>query len=219
MGVRATPLTIPEKSFTRADFDYYAHWETGLHLYYHKSTSTRGRICALAERTAAATHCFYERTPFQMPTLACPDLGRFDFREEEVLSFPEGLPAFENMRRFLLAQREGFAPFLFLVSVDLPAVRFVCVPVCVLDPDYRFEIAPGDGVAMGLKDGLYSAASPNPLLLAIVTLSHSGLATANMASPLVVDAKRRFGVQVILPGGAYSHATPLQPPAVVEQSC
>ncbi len=154
-----------------------------------------------------------------MPTLACPGLGRFDFGEEEILSFPEGLPAFETLKRFLLARREEFAPFSFLVSVDSPAVRFVCVPVCLLDPDYGFEVAAGDGAAAGLEDGIYSAASLSPLLLAIVTLPDSAPATVNLASPVVVDLERRWGTQVILPGTAYSHVTPLQAAASSERSC
>jgi flagellar assembly factor FliW len=154
-----------------------------------------------------------------MPTLACPDLGRFDFRDEEVLDFPAGIPAFETLKRFLLAQKNEFAPFVFLISVDSPAIRFICVPICLLDPDYRFELAAGDETAAGLEAGLYSAASANPLLLAIVTLPNSAPATANLASPVVVDAKRRSGVQVILPGALYSHVTPLRPLAAVEESC
>lgn len=154
-----------------------------------------------------------------MPTLVCPDLGRFDFREEEILDFPEGLPAFETLKRFLLAQREEFAPFVFLVSVDAPSVRFICVPVCLLDPDYRFEIAAGDGSAAGLEEGSYSAASENPLLLAIVTLPDSAPATANLASPVIVEKEHGWGMQVILPGTAYSHVAPLRSMASVEESC
>jgi flagellar assembly factor FliW len=154
-----------------------------------------------------------------MPTLACPDLGRFDYRDEEVLDFPEGLPAFETLKRFLLAQKDEFAPFVFLVSVDSPAVRFICVPVGRLAPDYRFELAAGEGVAMGLEDGIYSAVSGDPLLLAIVTLPHAAPATANLASPVVIDLKRRSGVQVILAGSLYSHVTPLRPLAAEEASC
>jgi flagellar assembly factor FliW len=154
-----------------------------------------------------------------MPTLVCPDLGRFDYRDEEILDFAEGLPAFETVKRFLLAQKDEFAPFVFLISIDSPAVRFICVPVCWLAPDYRFELAAGDGAAVGLEDGIYSAASADPLLLAIVTLPHSEPATANLASPVVIDRKRRSGVQVILPGSVHSHVTPLRPLAPEETSC
>lgn len=154
-----------------------------------------------------------------MPTLACPDLGQIDFLDEDILNFAEGLPAFETLRRFLLVRREEFAPFVFLVSVDSPATRFICVPVCLLDPDYRFEVAADEGSAAGLQAGVYSASSGAPLLLAIVTLPSSAPATANLASPVVINAGLHMGAQLILPGTANSHVTPLQPWVTVGAPC
>lgn len=154
-----------------------------------------------------------------MPTLACPDLGQFDFLEEDILSFTEGVPAFEALRRFLLLRKEEYAPFVFLASVDLPAVRFICIPVCLVDPDYRFELAAGEGAAAGLKDGVYSASSGDPLVLAIVTLPNSAPATANLASPVVLNAGLHRGAQLILTGVNHSHATPLRPWMAVEGPC
>jgi flagellar assembly factor FliW len=154
-----------------------------------------------------------------MPTLACPDLGQFDFLEEDILSFTEGVPAFEALRRFLLLRKEEYAPFVFLASVDLPAVRFICIPVCLVDPDYRFELAAGEGAAAGLKDGVYSASSGDPLVLAIVTLPNSAPATANLASPVVLNAGLQRGAQLILTGVNHSHATPLRPWMAVEGPC
>jgi flagellar assembly factor FliW len=146
-----------------------------------------------------------------MPTLECPGVGRIDYAEREVLDFPAGLPAFETLRRFVLAQVEQFAPFLILASADSPGVRFVCVPIGLLDPCYRFELTPEEGAAVGLPGTEYCADRPAPLLLAIVTLPGSGAATANLASPVVIDPESRRGVQVILSTGGYSHAAPLAP--------
>ena len=154
-----------------------------------------------------------------MPTLACPDLGQFDFLEEDILSFTEGVPAFEALRRFLLLRKEEYAPFVFLASVDLPAVRFICIPVCLVDPDYRLELAAGEGAAAGLEDGVYPASSGDPLVLAIVTLPNSAPATANLASPVVLNAGLRRGAQLILTGTNHSHATPLRPSMAVEGPC
>jgi flagellar assembly factor FliW len=154
-----------------------------------------------------------------MPTLLCPDLGPFDFAEEDILTFPEGVPAFETLRRFLLVRKDEFAPFVFLVCVDSPATRFICVPIRVLEPDYRFELAPDEGAAAGLEECVCSASADDPLVLAIVTLRPSAPATANLASPVVINFGLRRGVQLILPGTAHSHVTPLRPFAKMEQSC
>jgi flagellar assembly factor FliW len=154
-----------------------------------------------------------------MATLACPDLGQFEFQDEDIISFPEGVPAFEALRRFLLLRKEEYAPFVFLASVDLPAVRFICVPVCLLDPDYRFELAAGEGAAAGLADGVYAASSGDLVVLAIVTLPNSAPATANLASPVVLNARLHLGAQLILPAATHSYVTPLRPWTAVEGSC
>lgn len=144
-----------------------------------------------------------------MPTITTPGLGPFEYRDEDVVTFPEGLPAFEKLRFFVLAQALEFAPFVFLVSLDRPSVRFVCAPVGLLAPDYRFELLPGESIPAGLEPGQYAADSGTHLLLAILTLPEHGPPTANLLAPVLIHTARRLGVQVILAGSAYSHVTPL----------
>ncbi|MGD0579649.1 MAG: flagellar assembly protein FliW [Bryobacteraceae bacterium] len=154
-----------------------------------------------------------------MPTLATPGLGPFEYRDEDVLTFPEGLPSFETLRFFLVAQSAEFAPFVFLVSLERPSVRFVCAPVVLLDPDYSFELLPGEGQPSGLEPGQYSASSATHLLLAILTLPEHGPPTANLVAPVLIHPQRRLGVQVILAGSSYSHVTPLTSLSAGEAPC
>ncbi len=154
-----------------------------------------------------------------MPTLTCRDLGPIDFLEDDILSFPDGVPAFEALRRFLLVRDDNFAPFVFLVSVDSPLTRFICVPVSLLDPEYRIELEWNEGRPAGLADGIYTASSPDPLILGVVTLPNSAPPTVNLASPVVVNASLRLGAQLILPETPYSHVAPLRPSTAVEEPC
>jgi len=154
-----------------------------------------------------------------MPTITIPGLGAFEYRDEDVLTLPEGLPSFEALRFFLLAQLAEFAPFLFLVSLERPSVRFICVPICLLDPGYRFELLPGEGAPPSIEPGEYSAASPDHILLAILTLPEQGPPTANLIAPVLIVSRRRIGVQVILAGTSYSHVTPLRQPSAGEARC
>jgi len=158
-----------------------------------------------------ARHSTFWRTPPRMPTLTTPGLGPFEYRDEDVFTFPEGLPSFETLRFFVLGQTPEFAPFVFLVSLERPSVRFVCVPVVLLDRNYRFELLPGELIPDGLEPGQYSAASGPHMLLAILTLPEHGPPTANLVAPILINPARRLGVQVILGGSAYSHVTPLLP--------
>ena len=154
-----------------------------------------------------------------MPTLSSPGLGAFEYRDEDVLTFPEGLPCFESLRSFLVAQMAEFVPFVFLVSLERPSVRFVCAPVFLLDPAYHIELLPGEGAPSGLEPGEYSAASGEHLLLAIVTLPEQGPPTANLVAPVLIHPRRRLGGQVILAGTSYSHTTPLTPFPAGESRC
>jgi flagellar assembly factor FliW len=144
-----------------------------------------------------------------MPTITTPGLGLFEYRDEDVLTFPEGLPAFEKLRFFVLAQAFEFAPFVFLVSLERPSVRFVCAPIVLLAPDYCFELLPGESIPAGLDPGHYAAASGSHLLLAILTLPEHAPPTANLVAPVLIHTARRLGVQVILAGSAFSHVTPI----------
>jgi flagellar assembly factor FliW len=153
-----------------------------------------------------------------LPQLTAPDLGEFRFSAEDLITFPEGLPAFEHLHQFLLVTRDNLRPFIFLVSAEQPTVRFVCLPVQILRPDYGFELAASDCGWLAPPGG-YHASSPELDVFVILTLSEGAPATANLMAPVLVNPERRLGAQVILAGGAYSHATPLWPAGREVRSC
>jgi flagellar assembly factor FliW len=153
-----------------------------------------------------------------LPELIAPGLGEFHYRVEDLITFPEGLPAFDDLRQFLVLQREGLQPFVFLVSAERPAVRFVCLPVAELRPDYCFELTASD-CAWLAPVGVYSPRSKDLLIFVILTLPEQGPATVNLLAPVLVNPARRLGAQIILTGNAYSHAAPLWPPGLEQVVC
>ena len=143
-----------------------------------------------------------------MPQLTAPDLGEFRFSAEDLITFPEGLPAFEHLHQFLLVTRDNLRPFIFLVSAEQPTVRFVCLPVQILRPDYGFELAASDCGWLAPPGG-YHASSPELDVFVILTLSEGAPATANLMAPVVVNLKEQIGMQVIDGGSPYSHRHPI----------
>lgn len=143
-----------------------------------------------------------------MPAIHSVHFGVIEFTESDIVSFPAGLPAFEEQHRFLLLDREALAPFRFLQSVDRPELMLVTVPVVAVAPGYRLEALPEDLERIGLE-----AVSQPPgsgiECLAVVTLPDDGPATANLVAPIVVNRERRLAVQAIQPGAGYSYAHPL----------
>lgn len=106
---------------------------------------------------------------------------------DAVIAFPDGLPAFEECRRFaLLPVREGIA---WLQSVELPALAFL-----LARPD---RIVPGAWAEL-------------PHSWVIITLGGaSGNATANLLAPLVIDPVTRQGRQQIAADDRWSTDHPV----------
>jgi len=146
-----------------------------------------------------------------MPTLFSAEFGTLSYEEPDVYHFRNGLPAFEECRRFLLLHREEYGPFFVLHCVDQPGLRFACLPVDRLTGDFDLQPAGEELVSAGL-----APETGDLLCLAIVTFRPGRPATANLLAPVVLSPSRRLGLQVILSHGGYSHQVPLLPPEAEE---
>jgi flagellar assembly factor FliW len=116
------------------------------------------------------------------------------------LEFPQGIPAFENERRFRLIDRE---PLLFLESEANPDLSFLLLPVKLIDPNYKLAISKEDRAAIG-------AAPDSPLMcLAVITAAEDSPPTANLLAPVVVNLDSCRAVQAVRSDRIYSHKKPL----------
>lgn len=113
--------------------------------------------------------------------------------ESAVLAFPEGVPGFEQHRRFALIEDASLAPFCWLQSLHDPLVGFLVVEPGLLLADYAFDIADGDVALLGLDD-----ASEARVLSILVVPDDIHAMTANLQAPLIVNPRKRIGKQVIL---------------------
>jgi flagellar assembly factor FliW len=139
-----------------------------------------------------------------MPEIVTRQFGKLEFDESAVLHFPAGLPGFESRTRFLLIERPGTAPLLFLQSLDAPKLCFVAAPMHSIDPDYALAMTPEDQQILSL--------SSDSLILAVLSASASGRWTANLLAPVVIDKKARRAVQAVRADARYSHRHPLPEP-------
>lgn len=137
-----------------------------------------------------------------MPALDTRQFGMIDYSEESTLEFPCGMPAFEEHKRFLLIEKDSFAPFLFLQSLLDGQVSFIVLPVTRIDPAYQVALEPEEMVLLGMAE------PSEPLLtLAVVTLAPGSKPTANLAAPVLIHMGSRKGLQSIQSVTDYSHQT------------
>jgi len=139
--------------------------------------------------------------------------GSVEIPSEDVIEFPFGLIGLEGLRYALIDRNPGTG-FLWLHSVDDPALALPVVSPHEFFSEFELEIAPEDRERTGLQDAdgaqLYVTVRASPNLLDI---------TANLRAPLVVHEGR--GYQVInlredAPLQAPLFTLPVQAPA--EQS-
>ncbi len=124
--------------------------------------------------------------------------GEIDYEEDEILSFPRGLFAFEDEKEFLLLPFSGEGTLFSLQSLKTVGLAFVAVDPFSVKPDYAPELQPEELKEMGVSDSheLYFytlCAVKDPV----------AQSTINLRCPIAINGDTRRAMQVILEDGNY----------------
>ena len=126
--------------------------------------------------------------------------GTQEINPEEVLTFPQGIPGFENCTRFKLFHEEKETPVVhWLQSVEQPDVTF-----SVIDParfGLNYEITLSDEEAAMLQ--AENAGDIAVLLIAYKPQTDAvpgASINANINGPIVLNIHTRIGMQKVLVG-------------------
>ena len=131
--------------------------------------------------------------------------NEIEFDEKDIIVLDNGLIGIETLTRFILMDFEDESAFHWLQSVDDPDMGFVVSEPTVFDGEYTFAIEPG------LKELLRIEKDDDVVVMAIVTIrDHGNVITGNLLGPVVVNASKRIGCQMVLDSADYSSATPLR---------
>jgi flagellar assembly factor FliW len=132
--------------------------------------------------------------------------GEFDADPRDVLHFPDGLPGFEQCRRFVVLSSMTMAPLQCLHAVDGVPATFLAVDPRLVLPRYRCVLSPGDLARLGANEQTLL------LWLALVAVDDRDEATVNLRAPVVINPERMIGFQVVPSNSLY----PLRHPLTVE---
>ena len=122
--------------------------------------------------------------------------GMFDVAAEDIVSFPAGLPGFEECRRFVVLSSRELEPFKCLQSVDGPSASFLAVDPRRAFADYRCVLSDVDRTRLGEPD------EPQLVWLAIVTIQ-AEQTLVNLRAPVVVNSERMLGYQLMPSNSLY----------------
>ncbi|MDR0249160.1 MAG: flagellar assembly protein FliW [Oscillospiraceae bacterium] len=140
-------------------------------------------------------------------TVTTSRFGEIDIAQSKIIDFPEGIPGFEECSRFALITAEETDPFLWLQALDMPEIALAVVNPFRLFPDYAPRVPEAALAEIG------SPANEDVLLLAVAVIPGDPQAmSANLVSPLIINAAACKGKQVILEGTDYLIRQPIFEP-------
>ena len=120
--------------------------------------------------------------------------GEFEYEEEHILHFPDGLLGFEDLHKFILINDEQFEPFLWLVSLEDEHVSFPVIEPHALVPTYSVGIEDNDDVSV---------------LVVVVLKNPVEESTVNLRGPIIIKNATQEGKQTILENEEYPFYYPL----------
>ncbi len=138
--------------------------------------------------------------------------GTIEAADDEVVSFPDGLPGFREPHEMVLlgggqlpggVEGQGHHTLFWLQDVADPDLAFLTIVPWSAYPDYDIDIDPAE----------VGDADPDDLcVLSIVTVRRDdgGIRlTSNLLAPIVIDTAARIGRQVILDDRTWPVHAPL----------
>lgn len=119
--------------------------------------------------------------------------GTFDTKDSKLIEFPQGLPGFEDLHYFIILEVGQTKPIYWLQSTEN---KFIALPVIltfeILD-DYYIDIRDNELEELHVE-------SQNDLLIMNVVVIPEAISkmTVNLAAPIVINAVRGVGKQIIV---------------------
>lgn len=119
--------------------------------------------------------------------------GSSETSESKIITFPYGLPGFEELRKFIIVEVDETRPIYWLQSIENKHIALpVIVSLAILN-DYNINIREHELDDLELD-------SPDDILILNVVVIPEDITkmTVNLAAPVVINAKRGIGKQIII---------------------
>lgn len=132
--------------------------------------------------------------------LHASSFGEIEIDEENVLTFPEGIPGFEQYKKFIVINNpDEENPFDWLQSVDNEDLAFVIINPFFAFPDYDITIPESAIEKLKIKD------ETDVFVYTIVVVPENlEDMTTNLSGPIIINGREKLGKQVILEDNRYT---------------
>lgn len=120
-------------------------------------------------------------------------LGELEIEQSSIINFPEGIPAFEDQKQFVIVPLEENSPFYFLQSVQDEDLCLVIARPFSFFPDYEIEVADEELVRLEIEPS-----QKNLAIYVVLTIPEDfKLTTANLLAPIIINSENRQALQYV----------------------
>jgi flagellar assembly factor FliW len=119
--------------------------------------------------------------------------GSFDTKDSKLIEFPTGIPGFEELHHFIILEISQTKPIYWLQSTEN---KYIALPVILtfeIIDDYYIDIRDND-----LEDLFVDTQNDLLVMNVVVIPDCMEDMTVNLAAPIVINAKRGIGKQIII---------------------
>lgn len=133
--------------------------------------------------------------------------------DEDIVHFPEGLVGLASHKQFILLQDPESTDLIWLQSLDQHDFALATIHSSKLGPDFPLEVHPAELHSLRLD-------SPDDLAAFLIINRIDGQFFVNLRGPIMVNAQRMIGRQVVLQDDRYGvrHAVSVSTSAPAEAS-
>ena len=133
-------------------------------------------------------------------------INDFTIEDDKIIHFSSGLPGFEGLKKYTILAIEDFEPFEIMYCADCDfELKFVLLrPSLILD-NFSIKLKESD------KEDLHIAENDEILEYLIITVDNDDItnSTANMLGPIVINATKRMGKQLLLDDNKFDSQYPI----------
>ncbi|SDL67736.1 flagellar assembly protein FliW [Halarsenatibacter silvermanii] len=141
------------------------------------------------------------------------EFGTIKIEEDEIITFPRGLPGFDDAHEFILKPLKKESPFLILQSLDYSELAFVTLEPVSFTDSYEFEIN------QATQELLEIEKEEEVGVVVIINLEgENNRIYANLSAPVVINVEKNLARQVILDQDHYPLRHPIELKPIKEGS-
>ena len=127
-------------------------------------------------------------------------LGEMDLSEEEIITFEEGIPGFDHLRKFAIVSVARTEPIKWLVSLEDKDVALPIIDPWIVRLDYHVDIPEKDVQDLGIEKN----EDVSVWCVVVIPKDKPDDATINLLAPIVVNMKNGKAKQIIMETDEYT---------------